>query len=95
MAMNEMWSYDKVQRIGDDGRRWHFVTRYTFEGEEPRESYFRDNDRSEYGMIRFDRVKDFPYRDYETFVRKVMNNSEFRSKYLDANTADIWNRNWK
>jgi hypothetical protein len=93
-----MWSYDKVRRVGHDGRRWHFVIRMMFTGDpddEPREYYFRDDERSEFGMIRFDRVKGFPYRDYESLASKIMNNSEFRSKHLDAETKSVWSKNWK
>lgn len=46
-------------------------------------------------MLRFEKRKDNPYRNYEILVNKIMNNDEFRKTLLDAETKDVWNRNWK
>lgn len=80
--------------------RWHFVSRYflggdTDFGEQPYELYFRNDERTEFGLVRFERRKDNPYRDYETLVNKIINNIEFRKTLLKPDTEDIWNRNWK
>ena len=41
--------------------------------ERPFELYFRDDDRTQFGLLRFDRRKDNPYRNYDTMVTKIMN----------------------
>ena len=97
--MKDLWSYDKTKRFDRNGQRWHFVMRYFHsiaEGEdEPREIYFRNDDRAEFGILRFERVQDNPYRDYVTIVNKIMNNVPFRRLLLDPETASIWKKNWK
>jgi hypothetical protein len=96
--MGEMWSYDKVKRLDNKGQRWHFVSRYFFiEGVEdtPYELYFRNDERTECGLLRFERSKDNPYRDYVAVVTKIMNNARFRESLLDPETKDVWNKSWK
>lgn len=93
-----MWSYDRVKRIDRNGGRWHFVTHYLFADvreDEPREIYFRNDQKTEFGMLRFERIKDNPYRDYSTIVNKIMNNAPFRRALLDNETATVWKKNWK
>jgi hypothetical protein len=94
------YSYDKTKRLDRSGRRWHFVhhqlptdiAEYT---ERPYELLFRDEERTVFGRIRFDHLKDNPYRDYETLVTKIMNDSKFRRSLLDPSSADLWQRSWK
>src|SRR4051812_30242179 len=98
--MEEIWSYDKSKRRDRKGRRWHFVTRLFLDPavpfeERPYELYFRDDARTEFGLLRFDRQKDSPYRDYETMVNKIMNNPEFRQTLRDPETEAIWQGSWK
>ena len=96
--MGEMWSYDKVKRFDGKGHRWHFVSRYFFiedSDNEPYELYFRNDERTEFGLLRFERRKDNPYRDYDTLITKIMNNAEFRKTLIAPETENIWNRNWK
>ncbi len=98
--MEEMWSYDKEKRFDDNGRRWHFVRRHFFNStvdydERPYELYFRDEDRTEFGLLRFEKSKENPYRNYETVTTKIMNNGKFRKALLNPDTEDLWNRNWK
>lgn len=96
--MTEMWSYDKDKRIGKNGMRWHFVKHYIFvagSDDEPYELYFRNDERTEFGLLRFERRRDNPYRDYPTILAKIMNSAEFRATLLKPETADVWNKNWK
>jgi hypothetical protein len=98
--MREMWTYDKEQRFDRRGRRWHFVhrsfyaTAVPFE-ERPDEWYFRDDARTEFGVLRFERKKDNPFRNYEVMVNKIMNDAAFRNTLLDPRTRRVWNKNWK
>jgi hypothetical protein len=97
---SDNWSYERKHRCDRTGRRWHFVSRSTFDPEvpyeeQPYELYVRDDDRTEFGSLRFARQKDNPYRDYETVVTKIMNDQDFRRTLLDPSTAGIWSKNWK
>ena len=98
--MNEMWHYDKQKRFDANGKRWHFVHR-DFYGDvgnydnQPFELYFRDDQRTEFGLLRFERRKDNPYRSYDVMIDKIMNKPEFRKTLLAPETESIWNRNWK
>jgi hypothetical protein len=98
--MKDTWSYDKDKRFDKKGKRWHFVYR-SFHGtgtpyeERPYEVYFRDDDKTEFGLLRFERLKDNPYRDYLTVITKIMNNDAFRLTLLSPNTAEIWQKSWK
>lgn len=95
-----MWSYEKQKRFDKRGNRWHFV--YHHEAakgvpyeERPFELYFRSDDRTVFGVLRFERRKDNPYRNYEAMVNKIMNNEEFRKSLLAPETEEVWNKNWK
>ncbi|HRI04952.1 MAG TPA: hypothetical protein PLL77_14530 [Pyrinomonadaceae bacterium] len=100
MKMCEMWTYDKEKRLDRKGRRWHFVHRdihgvETPYEERPYELYFRNDEKTAFGVLRFQHRKDNPYRDYMTVVTKIMNNDDFRMTLLDPETENVWNRNWK
>ena len=96
--MQESWSYHRTKTFDQVGGRWHFATKYfaAAKGEdEPREIYFRNDDSTEFGMLRFERQKDNPYRDFHAIVTKIMNNAPFRRSLHDDKTARIWRKNWK
>lgn len=98
--MDDYWIYDREKRVGHDGIRWHFVRREVRNpprdyDEQPIEYYFRNDERTVFGVLRFERRKDVPYRGYMTLINKIMNNAEFRESLLDLDTKGIWNRNWK
>ena len=98
--MSERWLYDKTKRFDHKGKRWHFVRRYIWETngaskDQPFELYFRNEERTEFGLLRFARREENPYRDYDMMINKIMNNLEFRKSLLHAETQEIWNQNWK
>lgn len=93
--MSDFWSYEKQKRFDSKGRRWHFVRRYFFSNNAPFELYFRNDARTEFGVLRFENAKDNPYRNYEVIVNKLMNNEEFRKTLLAPETEKIWSKNWK
>ena len=82
-------------------KRWHFAY---YDGEDkadasydekPFEIYFRDDARTIFGVLRFKRRKDNPYRDWETIVNKIIDNEEFRNSLLAPETKVVWRKNWK
>jgi hypothetical protein len=95
-----MWSYDKRRRTDKKGVGWHFVRRHIW-GEDgasknqPFELYFRNDERTEFGLLRYERQEDYPYHDWEKILDKIMNNLEFRKTLLKEETKEIWNKNWK
>ena len=97
--MNDHWSYDKNKYHDSSGMRWHFVRRTFLDDavayeERPVEVYFRNDDRSFYGLVHFERSKDIPYK-HEKLVEKVVNDSEFRKKHEKPDTAQMWIKSWK
>jgi len=98
--VREMWSYDKNKCFDNAGKRWHFVRRdfsdpaVPYE-DRPVELYFRDDERTTFGVLRFARRKDIPFRNYEVMIKKIMNDLEFRAQLIKTETKAIWNRNWK
>jgi len=96
--MSETWSYDKVRRFDGNGKRWHFVSVTRFPAganSHEYEVYFRDDERTEFGLLRFERFADNPYRDLDAIAAKIMNNAEFRGTLLNPETEDVWLKSWK
>ena len=50
---------------------------------------------TEFGLLRFERQEDNPYRDYDMMINKIMNDAEYRKTLLIPETEGVWNRNWK
>lgn len=95
-----MWFYDKQKRIDKKGKRWHFVHR-DWDGlespyeEQPDEYYFRDDARTVFGVLRFEKRKENPFRSYEVMANKIMNDAEFRNTLLAPETKSVWSKSWK
>jgi len=97
--MNDHWSYDKNKYLDASGMRWHFVRRSFLDDavayeERPVEVYFRNDDRTFFGLIRFNHSKDIPYR-HENLVEKVITNADYRQKHEAPDTATVWLNNWR
>mgnify|MGYP000016900826 CR=1 FL=1 len=97
--MNEHWSYSTKKRTDKSGEKWHFVTRNFMDSnveyaESPVEYYFRNDSRTYFGMVKFERRKDVPYM-FEKFTEKVMFNSEFRQNNEKPESKSAWSKNWK
>ncbi len=90
----EVLSYDPKKHHDKKGRRWHFMRHRAFDDREPGERpfvlYFRDDERTVFGVLRFERAKDNPYRGYATMIRKIMTDAEFRASLLDESTETVW-----
>lgn len=66
--MGNLWTYHKEKSFDKNGNRWHFVSHSIFNDERkyeerPFELYFRNDERTIYGVLKFKRQKDNPYRD--------------------------------
>ena len=95
-----MWFYDKQKRFDKTGNRWHFVHR-DWDGlnisysEQPEEYYFRDDARTVFGVLRFEKRKNNSFRSYDVMINKIMNDAEFRNALLAPETEKVWSKNWK
>ena len=97
--MREHWSYSTKKRADKKGENWHFVTCSLMEAdvdysEQPVEYYFRNDNRTYFGKVRFERRKDIPYM-FEKFAEKVMSDSDFRKRYEAPETKSVWLKNWR
>jgi len=52
--------------------------------------YFRDDERTVFGVLRFERAKDNPYRTFASVTRNIMSDSDFRLTLLDEATKRVW-----
>ena len=96
--MREHWSYNG-KYSDSKGHEWHFATCdfmdvETDYSELPIEIYFRNDERTYFGMLRFEKRKDNPYQ-FEKLIEKVMNKEDFREQCHAPDTQQAWSRNWK
>ena len=92
--------YDRKKRMDRSWRRWHFVYHDLGDpalpyDEQSYELLFRNDERTQFGRIRFERRKDNPYRDYEALVAKILKDGEFRRSLLDPSSKKLWRKSWK
>ncbi len=58
--------------------------------EQPYALFFRDDERTVFGVLRFERAKDNPYQSLDTVTRKIMDDGEFRATLLDDDSKRVW-----
>lgn len=103
--MREAWDYDRKRWVDDKGNRWHFAQHHTWEsdienwyedrtGDRPYTLYFRDDAKTIFGVVRFQRGRDNPYH-YDKLKHKIMNDPEFRDQFVAPGTKKVWKRSWK
>ncbi len=95
--VTEDWSYQDRKYFDKEGKRWHFMFHHVWDSEKkyegmPYELYFRDDERTLFGVLRFEKLKDNPYRDFKAVVSKILNNEAFRNSLLDPSTRTVWKR---
>lgn len=91
----EIWSYQPEKFFDRKGGRWHFMFHHRFlEDRAPEEQpyilFFRDEERTVFGVLRFERVKDNPYHGLATVTRKIMEDADFRATLLDEDSKSVW-----
>ena len=97
--MKEYWSYHKGNYRDQNGEKWHFVTCHYYEteieySERPIAFYFRNDARTYFGTISFEKQKENPYK-FSKLAEKVMNNKSFRKECTAPETEKVWSKNWK
>ena len=91
----EIWSYQKKKYHDRKGGRWHFMfhSRYLDDrapGEQPYALHFRDEERTVFGVLRFERSKDNPYSSLAAVTRKIMDDAVFRASLLNEDCKKVW-----
>jgi len=91
----EIWSLQTKKFYDKKGARWYFMFHhcYLFErasGEQPYALHFRNDERTIFGVLRFERSKDNPYSSLATVARKIMNNAEFQASLIDEGSKKAW-----
>jgi hypothetical protein len=95
--IGETWSYQDKRYFDKKGERWHFMFHHLYDTEKkyeemPYELYFRNDKRTQFGILKFEKLKDNPYRDFKTVVNKILNDEDFRKSLLDPLTRGVWKR---
>lgn len=91
----ETWSYQDKKFFDMKGQRWHFMFCHHFVANRPPEEqpyllYFRDDQYTFFGVLKYEHMKDNPYRNLETITRKIMNDVTFRKMLRDDCTKEVW-----
>ena len=86
----DLWTYHRKKFIDKKGCRWHFMHHNRILGakEHAVELYFRNDERTVFGVLRFDRGRSYPGLD--TTARKIMYDAEFRATLLDDESRKVW-----
>jgi len=79
--------------------QWHFVSKHSDDEsipyrERPYALYFRDDERSFFGVVRIEHWKDIPMN-VDRLIQKILNSSDYREKHFEAKAKHVWLRNWK
>jgi hypothetical protein len=59
-------------------------------GEQPYALHFRNDERTVFGVLRFERSKDNPYSSLATVARKIMDDAEFQASLIDEGSKKVW-----
>ena len=84
-----IWHYYKKKYYDKRGRRWHFMTHNVMlESDQQFDLYFRDDDRTVFGVVRYG-PKD-AFAGLETVTRKLMHDTAYRARFLDDESKAVW-----
>jgi hypothetical protein len=91
----ETWSLQTKKFHDKKGGRWYFMfhSRHLDDRapeEQPYTLHFRNDERTVFGVLRFERSKDNPYSNLDTVTRKIMDNAEFRTSLIDEGCKKVW-----
>jgi hypothetical protein len=91
----ETWSLQTKKFYDRNGERWYFMFqhRYFFDrppGEQPYALYFRNDECTVFGVLRFEHSQDNPCSNLEIVARKIMDDAEFQSSLIDEGSKKVW-----
>jgi hypothetical protein len=91
----ENWS-PHIKKFHDQaGGRWHFMFQHRYleeraPDEQPYALHFRNDERTIFGVLRFERSKDNPHGSFADVAHKIMDDAEFRASLVDAGSQKVW-----
>ena len=91
----ETWS-PHVKKCHDrHGDGWHFLFQHRIladraPDEQPYALFFRNEEATVFGVLRFERADDNPYGDFAAITRKIMDDDGFRESLLDSGSQKVW-----
>jgi len=91
----ETWSLHQKKFYDCNGGRWYFLFHHLYltdrePEEQPYALYFRNEERTVFGVLRFEHSRDNPYISFATVARKIMEDTEFRSSLVDEGSEKVW-----
>jgi hypothetical protein len=91
----ETWSLQTKKFHDKKGGRWYFMFHHRYlldraPDEQPYALHFRNDERTVFGVLRFERSKDNPYSSLATAARKIMDDAEFQASLIDEGSKKVW-----
>ena len=91
----ESWSSHTKKLHDKNGGRWYFMFHHRYlddraPDEQPYALHFRNDERTVFGVLRFERSKDNPHGSFAHVTRKIMDDEAFRSSLLDEGSQKVW-----
>jgi len=92
----ETWSPHTKKLYDREGGRWYFIFQHRYleeraPDEQPYALHFRNEERTVFGVLRFERASDNPHGSFAEVARKIMDDDAFRASLLDAGSQKVWN----
>ena len=91
----EAWS-PHVKKLHDPaGNRWYFLFHHQFladraPDEQPYALHFRNDDRTVFGVLRFERANENPHGEFTAVTRKILDDPAFRASLIDSTSHKVW-----
>ena len=91
----ETWSSHTKKFHDRNGSRWYFMFHHQYiedraPDEQPYALYFRNDERTVFGVLRFERSKDNPYPSFAAVARKIMDDDAFRESLIGEGSKKVW-----
>ena len=91
----ETWSLQTKKFHDRQGGRWYFMFHHRYlldraPDEQPYALHFRNDERTVFGVLRFDRSEANPHGSFATVARKIMDDTEFQLSLIDEGSQKVW-----
>ena len=91
----DTWSAHIKKFHDKHGGRWYFMFHHRYlddrePDEQPYVLHFRNDERTIFGVLRFEHSKDNPYASFAAVTRKIMDDDDFRALLVDDGSKKVW-----
>ncbi len=91
----ETWSLQTKKFHDRQGGRWYFMFHHRYlldrePDEQPYALHFRNDERTVFGVLRFEHSKDNPYSGLAAIARKIMDDAAFQASLIDEGSQKVW-----